>query len=755
MMKKILQFWPLFVILGIWFLFASPYFLKGFVPYASTYQVNFFPPWSYYGELAGPIKNNAMPDVHSQIYPWKKLTVDTYQSGQIPLWNPYSFSGNPHMANFQSAVYSPFNLLFFALPFIHAWSLLVLLQPLLAGVFMYLFARSYKISMLGSIISATAFMFCGFLVVWMAYGTLAYAIIYLPLAFYGIESFSRSRRWYYLILFILTIPLSFFSGHFQISLYFFGASLAFVLYKGFTEKLSKTFWYLIAGSVFGLIISCIQLLPSFELYANSIRSSIFLLSETIPFNYVITAVAPDFFGNPVTRNDWFGHYAEWASFVGVLPLLLAFYIAFSRQKKSLFFTLLALSSLVLAVKSPLSEVIVALKLPVISTSALSRIIVLFSFSVAVLAGMGLDEFKNRIESEKRKKPVITHLLFGGLFAIVWILLFVFNLLPNDKLIIAKRNFIVPSLVFSAASGLVFLGFLLYPKWKIQKISRNFLLFLLMFCLVGISSADSFLFAKKWMPFDPIQKVYPDIPLTAAIQREIGNGRIFGNIGGEFTTYYKIPSLEGYDPLFLDRYGQLLRSANHGTFEESERSVVRLSRRGQYVDRVLDVLGVSVIFHPLADTNQGWAYPVWKYPKRFTVVYADGRFQLFKNNTRFQRAQLFYNYEVVPDSKKMIQRFYSPKFDFRNILLLEENPGIKSSQNASGSANIASYTPNKVTIEVKTNTSALVFLSDNYYPGWKAYVNGKETKIYRADYTFRAVSVPKGNSKVIFEYKIFY
>src|SRR3990167_5685311 len=109
MKNFILKFWPVIFIFLLWFIFASPYFVKGKVPYASTYQVNFFPPWSHYENFWGPVKNNAMPDVHGQIYPWKKFTIDTFRNGQIPLWNPYSFSGNPHLANFQSAVLSPFN----------------------------------------------------------------------------------------------------------------------------------------------------------------------------------------------------------------------------------------------------------------------------------------------------------------------------------------------------------------------------------------------------------------------------------------------------------------------------------------------------------------------------------------------------------------------------------------------------------------------------------------------------------------------
>ena len=46
------------------------------------------------------------------------------------------------------------------------------------------------------------------------------------------------------------------------------------------------------------------------------------------------------------------------------------------------------------------------------------------------------------------------------------------------------------------------------------------------------------------------------------------------------------------------------------------------------------------------------------------------------------------------------------------------------------------------------------LTDNMYPGWKAYIDGKEAPIYRADYTFKAVIVPKGRHTIIFTYQSF-
>jgi len=166
MNKLRIKFWPIIVILVVWFIFSSPYFLHGLIPFPSKYLVTFFPPWNVmYGM---PVKNAAMPDVITQIYPWKNLTIDTWRKGAIPLWNPYSFSGTPHAANYQTAVFSPFNLLFFILLQVDAWSLLILLQPLLSGLFMFLFLRELSRSRQASLLGSLAFMWCGFLVVWMA-----------------------------------------------------------------------------------------------------------------------------------------------------------------------------------------------------------------------------------------------------------------------------------------------------------------------------------------------------------------------------------------------------------------------------------------------------------------------------------------------------------------------------------------------------------------------------------------------------------
>src|SRR5690348_1671397 len=109
MKKYVLRVWPVLFILGLWFVFSLPYFTQKKIPYPAQYQVSYFTPWNEYAGYKFPIKNNAISDVINQLYPWKYFTIEQLQKGQLPTWNPYSFSGTPHLANYQSAVFSPFN----------------------------------------------------------------------------------------------------------------------------------------------------------------------------------------------------------------------------------------------------------------------------------------------------------------------------------------------------------------------------------------------------------------------------------------------------------------------------------------------------------------------------------------------------------------------------------------------------------------------------------------------------------------------
>jgi len=742
MKKIIIKLLPVLFIIGVWMVFSSPYFFKHLIPFPTTYQVNHFAPWSLYPENWGPVKNDAIPDVISQIYPWKYLTIQIEKSGHLPLWNPYNFSGTPLLANFQSAALSPFNVLFFLLSFPAAWSILILLQPLLAGFFMYLFVRELKIGKIGALISSVAFMFCGFIVVWMPYGTLGMAVAFLPLVLFAMHKSFQKPTFASLVLLALSICFSLFSGHFQTSLYVLLFAFLYFVFCLFTMPKKKNTLVVFIAFFAGLLLAMPQILPSIEFYFYAPRSSGFLEGGGISWYYFVTVFAPDIFGNPVTRNDFLGNYAEWASFVGIVPLLLASFATTvrNRRKETWFFTLCTVLFFVLAMASPLQTLIEFLRLPVLSTSNPSRIVVLLSFSLCVLAGFGAEKLADCIMKRDIRRVLLSLMSMWVVIIITFIALR-FVHVDIAHIMTAKHNLIIPVMLLLVAS----IAMIAFVFLRLTKLIPFVLLFLLV-----LVCADSLRFAQKWMPFDPPNLLYKNISVISAAKQQIGNGKIYGNLGMEVVDYYGLPSIEGYDPLYNKTYGEFIAGAASGKITVPSRSVVLLDRRGKYTDRVLNLLGVSLFFEPKGDTGQSWAYPVWDKPQ-FQKTYEDAHFYLFKNSEALPTVKLFSSYHVTP-GKKALDAFYTPDFDYKHILLVDQKPNPIPDNRASGSAKIVSNHPNHLTITVHTTGNQLLLFSQSYYPGWKAYVDGKQTPILKADYAFRAVSVPEGDHSIRFEYQ---
>lgn len=734
MKNLLIRFLPVLFIFVVWFAFAQPYFLKGFVPFPSKYLVTFFPPWS--AQYGMPVKNNAMPDVITQIYPWKRLTIETWKMGQVPLWNPYSFSGTPHLANYQSAVLSPVNLLFFILPEVDAWSVMVLLQPLLAGLFMFVLLRTLARSNLASLVGSIAFMFCGFMTVWMAYGTLGWAILWLPITFAAAARHFKKRSWWNIVLLAIALAWSFVSGHFQMSMYLVTALVAFIAYHAVHTKRTRASIELGLAVALSLMISAPQILPSLDAYSQSVRSELFEQAGGIAWQYLITLFAPDFFGNPVTRNDWFGYYAEWASYIGVVPLLLAMYAIVRRIKYIGFFLGLAVISFLVATPSPINTFVVWLKLPVISTSYGTRIIVLVSFAFAVISAYGLDGLREDWKREKFSTVLFPVACICAFLIVIWGFMEIVRPFTADKLLIARRNLILPT---GLALGFCVLSIAGYIKrWKFFQLSALVL-------MIIFTAADMVRYGTKWMPFDPRENVYPEVDVLSFLKKEAGYERIFGNLGGEVTNGYGLSGIEGYDAVYQKRYGEFIRSLSDGKIFAPERSVVQFPNIGNNSEFALQLLGVHYLVHRLSDGRFSWAYPYWEYP-HYKNIYRNEYYEVYKNQKAIPRTFMASSYIVRNTDQGILDALYTEEFKPTQTLVLETDPEIVPAS-GEGSADITKYTPNEVVIKTTATTSKLLFLSDVYDPGWNASVDGRRARILRADYGFRAIAVPAGEHTV--------
>ncbi|MFC1546267.1 YfhO family protein [bacterium] len=117
-----------------------------------------------------------------------------------------------------------------------------------------------------------------------------------------------------------------------------------------------------------------------------------------------------------------------------------------------------------------------------------------------------------------------------------------------------------------------------------------------------------------------------------------------------------------------------------------------------------------------------------------------------------RFMLFKNYEVIKDDKIVLDRLKDTDFNPMQAIILNEEPNFKNFNILARKLDFNSIKTSEIEVKVKTGSSGLVFFNDSYHKDWKAYINGEEQPVIRANYNFMAVTVPAGESKVIFRFK---
>jgi hypothetical protein len=268
-------------------------------------------------------------------------------------------------------------------------------------------------------------------------------------------------------------------------------------------------------------------------------------------------------------------------------------------------------------------------------------------------------------------------------------------------------------------------------------------------MIILTAFDLLRFATKWMPFDPKALVFPTTNTISFLTKTIGNNRVFGNFGNELSTYFHIPSLEGYDAVYQARYGEFISAASDGTLGHLDKSVVLVDKNGMFTEDMLELLGARYILYRKSDGRNIWAYPFWKYPS-YRNVYSDTEYEVWENPDAYPRAFLASSYTVKTDKQEILNQLFTSGFNRRDAVVLEQKPGSEPAV-GSGSAVIRDYEPTRVTIQTTSDVPKLLFLSDVFDPGWQVTIDGVAAPIYRADYDFRAVSLPAGSHTVQFRY----
>jgi len=737
--------WPLIFFLGANVALFWPLYIYKLLPFPGDLLVSFFFPWSG-GGFAGfnpwtTHKEYIASDVVRAIYPWKALVIDQFLAGKVPLWNPYNFSGSPLLANFQSGTFYPTNLLFLIFPKIAAWTLDVTVFLFLIALATYLFLRSLNLSKFSSVFGALVVSNLTYLITWHELLVISHTFISLPLSLWAINKYKETAKSKWLGFLSIFLLLAVFAGHVQTMLYVFVITILYGIFKRISIfKLIFTFGLT-------LILGSVQLFPSLEYYLRTARefgeTKDLYATHLFPWRNLITMFSPDFFGNPVTGNFWGWDYHNSLVYIGIVALsfIPLVFINIRKNLTIIFFVVLALIGLFFAT-NPLAFLLE--KLPVFSTGIPARTIILFTFGLSILSAFGFEQWIVNKGNIPWKFLIGTSIFLLGPV----IVLFLFLLRSSDpNLLVAKRNLIFPGIIL-VITILTLIG--------VKQFRKLFMVGLVILFFLAIGEYARFF--NKITPFASNEFVFPEHPVIEYLQNKAGINRFYGVdtafFQSNFSTYYHIFDAQGYDPLYIKSYSEFIGSANDGKIPASLSRVdaVLPFSDSFYRERAMDILGIKYILDKNDLFKSEWEPELNKFPpNKYQLVWQKSKWKIYERLSVLPRVFVTNQYEVIP-VKSIISRLYDSNFDHKNKIILEDDLKLKGGLPFNLRAEPINYSPNKIVISLNIPDSGLLFLSDTYYPGWNAYVDGKLTKIYRADYTFRSVIVPKGQHEVEFRYE---
>jgi hypothetical protein len=283
-----------------------------------------------------------------QFWPWRYLVKMDLLNGQWPLWNPWLGNGAPLLANMQSAVFYPPNLIALLLPIEHALTLSVIIHLPLAGLFMYLYTRRLGLAPFAATVSALSYMFSGYIIGRTQFIAMVNAAAWFPLLLLLSDKIASRTTPLRLKLLnalglALVLAIQLLAGHAQlwfyglwlIGFYIFFKSLSFRrgaphptrLAPGFKLLLLSLFLLALAVSL-AILLAAVQILPTIEFVRASSRNEGAGRTFALTYSFwpwrLVTLLAPDFFGNPAQGNYWgYSNYWEDHAYVGILPFIFA------------------------------------------------------------------------------------------------------------------------------------------------------------------------------------------------------------------------------------------------------------------------------------------------------------------------------------------------------------------------------------------------------------------------------------------------
>jgi hypothetical protein len=685
-------------------------------------------------------------------YPLKEFIRDhLFKQGTLPLWNPYQFSGTPLIGNIQASLFYPLGFLFYLMPSDQAYAFTVVMHCLLGSVFMYSFMRTASVSKGGSLLSGFVFTFSGFFMGHLYAGHLTFIqnYIWIPLVFRYLYLFVHTQRLPFALAAGLVQGIQILGGFPQISFYTILGGLGFLCFNGvfslkarYSRDVSRTALGALVVLLAGFGLAALQVAPTLEFSRLSTRGEglnyAMATYESLDPKELLAFLVPDIFGSAVDQTYWKSrdvwHFWESCGYAGILPLWLAFVRIGepSLRRLRIFFLLLMGAALVLALGkyNPLYHWI--FRLPGFSSFRIpAQILFLYIFGIAALSGIGLDQLQRGSWTWNRGFIPFT-VLVGGILALFLLGLHVdpfrfflnlFRGFSEGRVTHANldglyervgRSIHTAALLFCASSA-----FLMVSR-RIPLGSRA--IPLIAFALVAV---DLLPFGHQFVKTQALTTAPDKAAILSRLSGTPVQGRVVTMDPGFRTNdglQHRFASVLGYDPLMLKRYADYV-----------------LSSQGYPPDQHVVVLS-------------GIHDPETKLLKLLNVrqVVAEGRVRSVDPGVPYA----YLVHHVIEKPAEGILAYmksdaYGPKDSvvFEKEDIARRPPETLHKESLDAYCTVTAYASDRITLKTRSSSAGYLVLSEVFYPGWTAVVDGRKGEVLCGNYLLRVIPLEKGEHDV--------
>lgn len=738
-------------------------------------------PWRYSYERV-PVNNPIFADQIRQIYPRRLLVNQIIARGELPLWNATVLSGMPMLDDGQLALFYPPSLIFLIAPLDQAFGYYAYLQLVLAGLGGYAFTRRLGLERGPATIAGVAYMLNGHMQTWLQFPHHSGAQAMLPWSFWAIERAIERRTWRAWALAGVPLALLLLT-QLQLAFYAYTALGCYALYRmtqlpEWPARLRVLIGFSGAVGV-AVLLGAVQLLPAAALSAQGQRSdvgfnpppaeefAVTLLRLAFPAIGGAERIGPaPLWGPPLVQVTY--------PYIGIPILLLALIGAWMARRRGIaFFTLLAVISFALALRTPLLELLFTLLPPYRQFDIHLRWFMLWGLAAAVLAGFGVQALRPpaptatdappRMLSASRIVVLLTLGIAGG-----WMLQHLALFTPESRYglyvtLVRQQSLLVPAILVAASLALIgafrwrripatplWLGFVVLTTFDLcwhgggfntsyHPLTRPTTDLVAALDAAGVSDQER-------------QTLYPPTRQITFLQQQPGPFRILGAdydvLTPNFASAFGLEDIRGYMSLYSERYNRLARLIDGKDYTRTGEGTASLRvyfSTGFRQRRLLDMLNVRyVIFGPGMD-----AAP-WE---PLELVHESDEGRVYRNPTALPRAWLVYRAEVMATDDEQLRRMAMPDFDpATQAVAAQPIPPLGPPPAVADPVPLVRVTANTVTIEAEPAAPALLVLADSFYDGWEVWVDGKPATIQRVNYALRGVVLTPGRHTVEFVYR---